>query len=550
MKKFILSIAISFLFLASLTAQITHEQADAIVLEQMNGESRAYTLYTLDGVQTEMVINTSDGEIVELDYPCWVYFVNFTNEISAKFWIVKENSGSLLEINVREDDAPDNLTEWREVFNIPQTDYAPLGAEWYYTYTTGYSREVEFHHAVSEGDTIIKGYHCRIVRQYNDNTDTANAEYIFRQEQGKVYYYYQNQFHLLYNFDAEIGDTVQYSIMGKKYLFDDSTEPYFWDIDTVFSVRYIVENITTNTQNLKTFVTRILEEDRIDLYFSYTYTYTEKIGLYKEFILKYSSDYWLPETPPQRYLRCYSDSNINYVTDEWATMSLPCNAFQQSIFAPIGTEWYYSYSPDSIEGDYNFIVSERDTIIEGCNCRVLRQYYGNSGAVNKNYIIKQEYGKVYYHYQNQFHLLFDFYANVYDTVTFTFMYKKFSTDFPLGKDTLLSVRFRVEHITTDVFGFRTFTASILEEDVLHFQDVSIPDFSEYIYTERVGFQNLLGNPLYREFIPMFDNVSQSNAIYFRGLRCYSGPGYGSSVDLINIRSDEWAATSLPCHYRE
>jgi len=205
-----------------------------------------------------------------------------------------------------------------------QTEFAPIGTEWYYTSTFGYSPN-HFNRIVSEKDTVIDGNNCRVLRQYYNNSTIADEEYIIKKKQGKVYYYYQDQFNLLYDFDAEVNDTVKFSLMGKKYFFDSSQNPAFWDIDTVFSVRSVVENITTNAQYLKTFTTTILEEDRLGAYFPYSYTYTEKIGLHSEFILKIESVYYIPECPPYNKLRCYSDADFSFVSDEWAATSLPCN---------------------------------------------------------------------------------------------------------------------------------------------------------------------------------------------------------------------------------
>ena len=214
-----------------------------------------------------------------------------------------------------------------------QTEFAPIGAERYYTSTFGYFPD-HFNHIISEKDTIIEENNCRVLRQYYDNSNIVNEKYIIKQEQGKVYYYYQEQFNLLFDFDAKVKDTVKFSLMGKKYFFDSSQNPAFWDIDTVFSVRSVVENITTNARYLKTFTTTILEEDRLDAYFPYSYTYTEKIGLHSKFILKIESVYYIPECPPYNELRCYSDADFSFVSDEWSATSLPCN---HSITASINT---------------------------------------------------------------------------------------------------------------------------------------------------------------------------------------------------------------------
>jgi len=72
--------------------------------------------------------------------------------------------------------------------NAQQNEFAPNGAEWYYDYAV--SADKYLHHIVSESDTIVEGYNCRILRQYCDTSDLVQREYIIRQEQGKIYYYY------------------------------------------------------------------------------------------------------------------------------------------------------------------------------------------------------------------------------------------------------------------------------------------------------------------------------------------------------------------------
>jgi len=206
-----------------------------------------------------------------------------------------------------------------------QAEFAPIGAEWHYTYTFGCCPENNFNRIISEKDTIVEGYNCRVLLQYYDNSNVTSEKYIIKQEQGRVYYYYQDQFNLLYDFDAAVNDTVRFSFMGVKYFFDTSQTPAFYSKDTIFSVRFVVENITLDTQNLKTFTTKIVEQDKLELYFPSSYIYTEKIGLHSEFILKFKDEYYLPEYPPDRFLRCYSDADFSFISEKWAAMSLPCN---------------------------------------------------------------------------------------------------------------------------------------------------------------------------------------------------------------------------------
>ena len=200
----------------------------------------------------------------------------------------------------------------------------------------------------------------------------------------------------------------------------------------------------------------------------------------------------------------------------------------EDFFAPIGAEWYYTCTFGCCpENHFNHVVSEKDTVVEGDNCRILRQYYDDSNTASETYIIKQEQGKVYYYYLNQFNLLFDFDAKVNDIIEFTFMYKNYDDDFPHGKDTVFFARYQVEDITINAQNLKTFTTKAIDEVYYG----SIP--RGYVYTEKIGFHN--------EFMTMYDNLGHGGELKYQWLRCYSDTDF-------SFISKEWAAISLPCDY--
>jgi len=137
-----------------------------------------------------------------------------------------------------------------------QTEFAPIGAEWYYNnYWSNYDY---FDYIVVEKDTIIEGNNCRVLKQYPTNSTTASETYIIKQEQNKIYHYYHNRFNLLFDFDAKVGDVVEFSFMYKAY-------------KSVLAARYRVESITTNAQNLKTFTTKLIDSDFSEYGYLYAY---------------------------------------------------------------------------------------------------------------------------------------------------------------------------------------------------------------------------------------------------------------------------------------
>ena len=207
----------------------------------------------------------------------------------------------------------------------------------------------------------------------------------------------------------------------------------------------------------------------------------------------------------------------------------------QTEFAPIGAEWYYNFSADGniVRSYYNRIVSEKDTIIEGSNCHVLKQYSYNSNIASEKYILKQDQGKVYYYHQEQFNLLFDFVAEENDIIEFAFKYKKHDyNNFPFYVDTILSARYQVESITTNSQNLKTFTTKILEEDIIVDDEIEILPWY-YSYTEKIGY--------YYEFMPVLVNLVHTQEERYRMLRCYSD-------DNFSYISEKWDATSFPCDY--
>jgi hypothetical protein len=218
-----------------------------------------------------------------------------------------------------------------------QIEFAPIGAEWYYNILDSNelgglpSESHRFARVVSERDTIINGYNCRVLIQSQRYMVAENQRFIIKQKSEKVYYYYQNQFHLFLDFGAEVNDTINFSFRGRMSFFDSSQNPAFWTIDTVFSVRAVVEDIATNIQNFRTFTTKILEEDRFNNCFPHPYIYTEKIGAHNRFMQNIMCESAPAVYNINRYLRCYSEADFSFVSDEWLTMSefmgisLPCD---------------------------------------------------------------------------------------------------------------------------------------------------------------------------------------------------------------------------------
>jgi hypothetical protein len=116
MRK-ILILVLAFVALAtSLSAQTTRKQADSIVKEYLQNEMITYSsLYVHVNVPSEegIEITTSNEETFKAKYACWAYYLDESELSQRRYFFVKENNGSLLEVIAKNDLGTDD-TQWEE----------------------------------------------------------------------------------------------------------------------------------------------------------------------------------------------------------------------------------------------------------------------------------------------------------------------------------------------------------------------------------------------------------------------------------------------------
>ena len=107
-------------------------------------------------------------------------------------------------------------------------------------------------------------------------------------------------------------------------------------------------------------------------------------------------------------------------------LALQANA--QNEFAPIGAEWYYMEIkrpyPNTFKYNNVQYVSEKDTIVQGKTCRLIRGSYYRNGEPFYHEVIYEKNGIVYYYFNEQFRKIFDFTVQERDTVAFEFKSNK------------------------------------------------------------------------------------------------------------------------------
>lgn len=88
-------------------------------------------------------------------------------------------------------------------------DFAPVGSIWHYTQGTVNPDVTSFKTLESVDDTIINGVQCKKIIEVERYLDTTNVSaHFMHSENDSVFFYSENDFHLLYDFGANAGDTL------------------------------------------------------------------------------------------------------------------------------------------------------------------------------------------------------------------------------------------------------------------------------------------------------------------------------------------------------
>ncbi len=88
-------------------------------------------------------------------------------------------------------------------------EFAPIGSIWHYTQGTINPDLTSFKTIESISDTTINGIQCRKMIEVERYLDTTNIIYHYmHSENDSVFFFAENEFHLLYDFSANTGDTI------------------------------------------------------------------------------------------------------------------------------------------------------------------------------------------------------------------------------------------------------------------------------------------------------------------------------------------------------
>jgi hypothetical protein len=169
---------------------------------------------------------------------------------------------------------------------------------------------------------VIDGYICQVVTGHFRDATGAQSPLgmnIFRQDGDRIYYYLENQFHLLYDFGASVNDTLVFSIKKVNYSVSDSVLGFI-------PVKCVVENVehrVIDGKEFKAFFTKvILDFEGFPLMWR-RYDYMEKIGNLHVFMEVISDE--VTAAVYFRELRCYQDEIISNRSDWFQQYGLECD---------------------------------------------------------------------------------------------------------------------------------------------------------------------------------------------------------------------------------
>lgn len=191
-----------------------------------------------------------------------------------------------------------------------QPEFAPLGAEWYYTNGEGMgSNAAGYYLLKSIKDTVIDSKECKILSRTRVSSDgitynDGQSIVYHNTNENKVYRYLYGKFYLLYDFTKVVGDTI---VIKEPY----SANKYDSIVTVVDSVG--IQTFSGNIQ-LKSFFVRPVQLGRFD----FEGKIIEKLGNL-HFLFPGNSLYCDSGCPDP--LRCYNEDKIRFSLNQG-----PCDA--------------------------------------------------------------------------------------------------------------------------------------------------------------------------------------------------------------------------------
>jgi hypothetical protein len=143
----------------------------------------------------------------------------------------------------------------------------------------------------------------------------------------------------------------------------------------------------------------------------------------------------------------------------------------QQSFAPVGATWYFL----NTNTDCFTYTTEKDTVINGKTCSVT----GNSFNNKKEYL-HTENNKVYYWFNGEFYIMFDFTVQAGDSIELGV--KSITQNF---EDTVIMIAFKVIETSYRMYGGQNIKSIVIEQS-----DYNVSSYpyinNRYVYSEKFG----------------------------------------------------------------
>lgn len=228
-----------------------------------------------------------------------------------------------------------------------QQEWAPIGARWVQNIGIDFDSIpapnplLDYYVVECTGDSVINNLNFRKV-----------GDYLMHQNGGKIYYWYGDSLNLVYDFEVEVGDTVNLNLLSC--------------LGGVINLSVKVDSvgfIVVSGQMLKRVVTSSIPLD--PFYWFYPdgfYTYIEKIGRPDGVIIEdlppciFLSSYRAP------WLRCYSDSEIDYKSPRFLSFGDFDCEYQPPTSVQEPNQLTWSVSPNPTSGMIS--IQTNETVVE------------------------------------------------------------------------------------------------------------------------------------------------------------------------------------------
>ena len=185
-----------------------------------------------------------------------------------------------------------------------QTEFAPLGATWYYTSMESMRGDMGFMKVTSTDTAVIDGRKVKILaKEYTSSSGVVTPkDTIFAYQTGdSVMFHLDGEFHLVFNFGLNVGDTMEIYNPDNKYCGDNQMHGHI--------VITAIDTVEINGVKLKCLHNKKTADSKTGEYYG---RFAEKFGALDglfgcECIADALGDGLLPGL-----LRCYEDSIIGH----------------------------------------------------------------------------------------------------------------------------------------------------------------------------------------------------------------------------------------------